>query len=297
MEVYVLSSGDSLQQIEQALSNAGGAAVTKIIFKKNDSGAFVETKQTIIVCTEKTYNNLCNNSSYGNRLNPYDWSRFWLPSEEKQETWSLHISGLPQTWTIAQAEEFVHAKIGKVIPASLKEQGTNQSVPSYTLNFKLETRESGRIMGFGKIEFHDDVNDEDIQIAKLLLHNSSITVGSGKGASRHMISSIWHTNSKKDYKKKVFNPREEKTTGAESASASSTTEAPQVVQQKNNQRRTFKKPAEAPVVTSAPSPVTILSNPAPAAVFMQAIPPVPSIAVPSMNIPTMNPANFPALSQ
>ncbi len=290
LEAYVLGSGDTMDKINEAVTQCGGG-LTKIIYKKNEQKNLVETKLTLVVCTKKTYTNLCNHPSYGSRIQPYDWSHFRLPNEEQEETWSIHVSGLPQTWTLDQAEKFLHERVCKVIPAKLVDSTTRQTVPSWTINLKLENRETGRILGFGKIEFHDDVGDEEIQIVKLLLHNMAVPVERGeKAKNRHFLMAIWHTRTQ-NRQKKAFNPREA-TPGGPVGSA--------VQQLKNNQRRVMKR-GEVPQATSTTSaagsaePQTPSSLPnltggpqltnqpvvAPP-IFVQ----IPPVAVPAMSIPS-----------
>src|SRR5680860_339912 len=156
-KVYVIHSADPLIELKNILTECGGYNYAGIIYKsvtpKDGTWAHApvlrttrkeETKKTIVFCPETTI--LCLKKShpeYEAHVANYNWESFPLPNLELGESWDLHISGVPNDYTVREAEELVKSSLSCVLPHE----------NNYKVSFTPRLRETGEINGCGHIIF------------------------------------------------------------------------------------------------------------------------------------------------
>ena len=214
MDAYVLTSRKPLPDICKDLTNCGGYAAAKIIYHQTDKSK-VETNQTVVICSEKTITAMRQITDYKDRIVSYNWDKFHVPEETAGETWDLHITGIPNTYTVAEAEKFITSRIGRIVPRN------TETTKYYSVHFGTVSRETGKIRGYGTLRFSDLVSEDYIQLCKLALHN--VRINGEKGESSY-VKCIWHVTDVKRSKNKTrtaFN-RERKTITVTNVVAAST---------------------------------------------------------------------------
>jgi hypothetical protein len=235
MNAYIINSNKSLTQIRSAVESNGGCAALKIVYNRTKDG-FKETNNTLLICKPSTVDKLNSLEDFKNCIRNYKWSNFYAPNDVKNETWDLHITGLPQNLTSAEAISFVNEKIEKIVPSS-----TEYDVP-YKIDFDFSSRETGKIHGFGRITFHDKVGMDEIKLCKLALHNCAYTVSGND--SRRYLSCTWHISKtpamktqtsaepkkKKTYVRSILKRDMETTSSVTSNSSENTITTPTTVQ-------------------------------------------------------------------
>ena len=199
-KVYVIHSPKPLNELKRILEQCGGYSYAGIIYKSVASrdgrgSRKEETKKTIVFCDEKTVQDLKTHyPEYENNVADYNWETFPVPNLDGGETWDLHVSGVPNDYTVAQAEEFVNNTLSIVL-----------SSDNYRVSFATRLRETGEIIGYGHIIFNDGVPEERIRLCKLVLHNTP--VGFRKNPSeKRMVTCVWHRKADAGIKRKVVRP-------------------------------------------------------------------------------------------
>lgn len=184
-KVYVIHSEKSINDIIKMLNDCGGYVYIGIIYKSYSRQDKKETKKTIVFCPETTIKNLEKKYSvFNNRIAPYNWDSFPLPKEEKDETWNLHISGVPNDYTVSDAENFVIRQLQCILPR------VEGEVENYTVTFTPRSRETGEIHGFGKIQFAESVSKDTIKLCKLILHNTPVQFKNSP--ETRMVTCVWY---------------------------------------------------------------------------------------------------------
>jgi hypothetical protein len=205
--VYVIHSAKPLSELQDALKECGGYTYVGIIYKslhrKNERGHATEkeeTKKTIVFCPEQSVKQLeANYSSYKGKVAVYDWQSFPMPSEQQSESWDLHISGVPNDYTVKDAESLIINSLSCILPMK------NDTQTNFVVEFVPRLRETGEIYGYGHITFADHVDHNLIKLCKLVLHNTPISFKSNPKEKR-MITCVWHrvNNVKKIENSKTF---------------------------------------------------------------------------------------------
>ena len=203
--VYVIHSAKPLSDLKDALNECGGYTYVGIIYKslrrKDDTGHTTEkeeTKKTIIFCQEETVKKLeTNYPSYTGKVANYDWSSFPMPNQQQSEIWNLHISGVPNDYTVNDAEKFVVETLSCLLPMK----------DNYSVEFPPRLRETGEIYGYGHVIFQEHVDHDIIKLCKLVLHNTPINFKSNP-KNKRMVACVWHRlgTSKQFIPKTKFSP-------------------------------------------------------------------------------------------
>mgnify|MGYP002622139205 CR=1 FL=1 len=193
--VYVIHSAKPLSNLQEHLEKCGGYTCARIIYKSNrhvnSGGDKEETKKTIVFCSRHTINQLqMAYPQYQNHVNDYNWDSFPVPNEENGETWNLHVSGLPNDFTVADAEKQVVNSL-KCLISPKNSDGT----VNYTVEFPPRLRETGEISGYGSICFEKHVDRITIKLCKLLLHNTPLSFKKDS-THRRMMTCVWHKTPK-----------------------------------------------------------------------------------------------------
>jgi hypothetical protein len=187
--VYVIHSTKPLSDLKEALQECGGYTYAGIIYKSlhrnKDSGHTAEkeeTKKTIIFCPEQSVEKLESNYLvYQGKVAKYDWSSFPMPNEQYHENWDLHLSGMPNDYTVRDAEDFVINSLSCILPME----------NNFVVEFAPRLRETSEIHGYGHIKFSKHVDHDVIKLCKLVLHNKPISYKSNPKEKR-MIICVWH---------------------------------------------------------------------------------------------------------
>jgi len=163
-KVYVLKSNLSLSEIRKDFENVGASipSFLRIIYKNLD-GKLVDSRKNLCICSEDDINLLVfNNKDYKGKgtVQEYDWTRFAFPSST--QSWDLHVTGLPNSWTKDKSISFIQDRVSNVCP--LEDL-------SIFLSFD---RETGLTNGFGSIVFKDTVSEDYRKYCKLALHMTPI---------------------------------------------------------------------------------------------------------------------------
>ena len=200
--VYVIHSAKPLDELKTILVECGGYSYAGIIYKSvtpKDGSKNVgsrgtrkeETKKTIVFCPENTILSLKkNHPEYEAHVANYNWDSFPMPNIELGESKDLHISGVPNDYTVKEAEDFVKSSLACVLPES-----------SYKVSFAPRLRETGEINGYGHIIFNENVPERSVRYCKLVLHNTP--VGFKKNPSdKRMVTCVWHRHAGTVEKKK-----------------------------------------------------------------------------------------------
>lgn len=188
-KVYVIHSAKPIPDLKEALDKSGGYTYVGIIYKslhrKKDNVHITEkeeTKKTIVFCPDSTISNLEKDYPvYNGKVAEYDWSSFPMPNQQQDEVWNLHISGVPNDYTVRDAENFV----SQTLSCLLEMKG------NYDVEFPPRLRETGEIYGYGHITFKDHVDRELIKLCKLVLHNTSISFKTNN-KNKRMVACVWH---------------------------------------------------------------------------------------------------------
>lgn len=198
--VYVIHSAKPLTELKQLLKECGGYSYAGIIYKsvtpKDGSGSRgarkEETKKTIVFCPEGTVMTLKRqHPEYEANIANYNWETFPLPNLEMGESWDLHVSGVPNDYTVKEAEEMIQNSLSCI----LSHEG------NYKVSFTPRLRETGEINGYGHIIFDKKVSQNHICLCKLVLHNTPI--GFKKNPSdKRMVTCVWHRNAGVNERKK-----------------------------------------------------------------------------------------------
>jgi hypothetical protein len=187
--VYVIHSAKPLSDLKEALNMCGGYTYVGIIYKsmhrKNDEGHKTEkeeTKKTIIFCQEETVKKLeVDYPSYTGKVAKYDWGSFPMPNQQQDEIWNLHISGVPNDYTVNDAEKFVVDSLSCIL--AMKD--------NFKVEFPPRLRETGEIYGYGHVIFQEHVDRDIIKLCKLVLHNTPINFKSNQ-KNKRMVACVWH---------------------------------------------------------------------------------------------------------
>lgn len=193
MDAYIIKSSSQMKVICDDLEKCGGFACAKIIYNKTPKGRD-ETNNTLVVCKLSTYENMIKLPEYQDKIKRYNWQNFYSPSEEKLETWDLHITGLPKTFSREQAAGFIRERIHKIVPDHIYDNDNNVKIESFKINFDSTSRETGNIFGYGSLVFDARVDEHDIKLCKLALHNSFYNFTTPNGEQQRFISCVWHIN-------------------------------------------------------------------------------------------------------
>lgn len=189
-DVYVIHSKKSINELKEMFNSLGGEGISyiRIIYKsfKKESPKGIkkekdETKKTIVFCSKECIKKFKEKfPEYEKAVAPYKWETFPMPCKEAGETHDLHISGIPNDFTGADADNFIKQALSPV----LSKEG------NYNTDFVTMSRETGEIRGYGKITFLPHVPFEKIKLCKLILHNTKVSFKTEK--RRRMISCVWH---------------------------------------------------------------------------------------------------------
>lgn len=191
---FVIHSGKPVADLLALLQSCGPVTYMGIIYKSFDHAGRrtgkTETNKTIVLCEERTIRELvARQPQYEKRVADYNWESFPLPNEEKGETWALHISGVPNDFTVSDAENFVIRALKCILPQQQRgEDGT--MVNNFTVEFAPRSRETGEIFGFGRVHFGDHVDREIVKMCKLILHNTPLTF-KAYSEQRRMVTCVW----------------------------------------------------------------------------------------------------------
>lgn len=187
--VYVIHSAKPLSDLKKALEECGGFIYAGIIYKslhrKRDRGHITEkeeTKKTIVLCPENSVKQLeSTHPHYKGKVADYDWKSFPMPSDQHGESWDLHISGVPNDYTVKDAETFVVNALSCILPMK----------DNFVVEFVPRLRETGEIYGYGHVNFAEHVNHDLIKLCKLVLHNTPVSFKSNPKEKR-MVTCVWH---------------------------------------------------------------------------------------------------------
>src|SRR5665648_143744 len=189
--VYVIHSAKPLANLKQHLEQCGGYTCARIIYKSNRNATAgtdkEETKKTIVFCPRQTIVQLeMAYPQYQSHVSDYNWESFPVPNDENAETWDLHVSGVPNDFTVSDAEKQVIDTL-KCIISPLNDDKTR----NYTVEFPPRLRETGEICGYGAISFEKHVHHDTVKLCKLLLHNTPLSFKRNR-TERRMMTCVWH---------------------------------------------------------------------------------------------------------
>lgn len=190
--IYVIHSHKSIKEIACLFEECGEVKYIGIIYKTHRNHGKTEKKETqmtIIICPETTM--ALFKQKYPEMLDhvsDYNWETFPMPKEETGETWDLHISGIPDDFTEAEAKNFVIGSLDCILKEVEVVNGAMKR--NYTVDFPLRSRGTGFIKGFGKIVFAAHVDQMVIKMCKVILHNTPLSKKNGTEAI--MVSCVWH---------------------------------------------------------------------------------------------------------
>lgn len=192
--VYVIHSGKPVADLRKLLEPYGKIPYMGIIYKSFDVDGRrtgkTETNKTIVFCDEITMKRfVADFPSYERRVADYNWDTFPMPNEGRGETWALHISGVPNDFTVSDAEGFVIGSLKCILPQQTR-LDSGEIVSNFTVDFAPRSRETGEIYGFGHVYFSDHVDRNVVKMCKLILHNTPLTFKSYP-EQRRMVTCIW----------------------------------------------------------------------------------------------------------
>lgn len=182
-EVYVFDWRKDLTQLREYLDQCGGYYNVSAIFRwSKKEHCYVETNEkTIVICPQRTKIQL--ESAYpqifGKQIKDYEWDTFPEPKSVEGETTNLHISGLPNDFLESDAKKYVSEQLSSLV-----------SEGSYKTDFKLRSRTSGEISGYGQIFFEEGTDLYTIKLCKLMLHNKPIRYKNDSKKTL-MVRSVW----------------------------------------------------------------------------------------------------------
>jgi len=190
-DVYVLHSAKPIRTIAEDLGFCGGYGYLGIIYRSFDRDGRrtqkTETNKTIVFCTDQTIKQLeMAFPHYKGRCAEYNWDSFPLPNEENGEVWALHISGVPNDFTVRDAENF----ITKALSCVLSPGGDNGEPTNFEVEFAPRSRETAEIFGFGRVYFGKHVPRDTIKLCKLILHNTPLPFKNFP-EQRRMVTCVW----------------------------------------------------------------------------------------------------------
>lgn len=182
-QVYVVEWRKSLTELRGYLSQCGSFQCVSSIYRwYKPTNQLVETNdKTLVICPSKTIETLVQKfpDTFGKHVVPYDWSTFPLPKESENETHHLHIAGIPNDFRESDAIAYVHDQLKPLLPSN-----------RYHVDFRLRSRTTGEINGFGEIRFNEGVDFETIKLCKLMLHNKPL--GFKHDNKTSMIRCLWY---------------------------------------------------------------------------------------------------------
>ena len=221
-KVFIIRSRDAIATIRESLQNAGGYNFAKIIYRpigtrppgsalKKQPGAgrarIQETNRTLVICPQATVDKLRSADEYREGdIQDYNWDVFPMPKvvgvkgetassvngasrgSVKSETWDLHISGIPNTFTSVKAKAVIKGLLSSVLPDVAVVEG--KQIKSYEIIFNSRSRQTDEIYGYGTVKFHPSVNKDLIKLCKLVLHHTYIT-SEESGKEGCTIRCIW----------------------------------------------------------------------------------------------------------
>jgi len=182
-EVYVVDWRKDLRQLRGYLDRCGGYYSVSAIFRwsKKDRRLVETNEKTIVICPNHTrvQLELAYPEAFGGRIKEYDWESFPEPNTTEGETTNLHISGVPNDFLEADAVDYVSGQLSCII-----------SSDKYKTEFKLRSRTSGEISGYGQIIFDSSVDPYYRKLCKLMLHNKPLAC---KNDPNHkmMVRCVW----------------------------------------------------------------------------------------------------------
>lgn len=190
-KVYVIDSNKPLNDLKRMLNNCGGLTFAKIIYKNSNRGnrgnEKVQTDKTIVICPETTIQKFLQvYKEFDGKVHDYNWSSFPLPREDQGEIWKLHMSGVPNDYTVTDAEDFVIETLSCIL-----KQKNEDGIENFHVEFGARCRESGQIHGHGSITFADHVDHEIAKLCKLILHNTMMNY-KDYPENRRMATCVWH---------------------------------------------------------------------------------------------------------
>jgi hypothetical protein len=195
--VYVIHSAKPIDELKQILRECGGYTYVGIIYRSSRKKSPLssrqitekeETRKTIVFCSPETIQQLeMAYPNYKKCISDYDWSSFPTPNESQGETWHLHISGVPNDYTVSDAENFVTSSLNCILAQKNTEGNSN-----YTIDFAPRLRETGEIYGFGQLNFDESVPRETVKLCKVILHNTPIGFKTRTNGEKRMVTCVWH---------------------------------------------------------------------------------------------------------
>jgi len=208
--VYVIHSAKPLPELKQLLRECGGFTYAGIIYrstrKRSQQGMITEkeeTRKTIVFCPSQTIQQLeIAHPVYKGKIADYNWESFPTPTESQHETWNLHISGLPNDYTVSDAENFITNSLNCILP-----QKNAVGKTTYTMDFAPRLRETGEIYGFGQLVFDESLDRERVKLCKLILHNTPVSFKTRSGTEKRMVTCVWHRPAQPEVKTYFGAPR------------------------------------------------------------------------------------------
>ena len=192
--VYVIHSDQPLEEFKLMLNKCGGFKYVGIIYKSiafrdGSRSRKEETKKTIVMCPETTIQEM--KSRHPEYQNPsvvadYKWESFPNPNPGIGESSDLHVSGVPNDYTVREAEELVVRSLAPIL-SEKNDQGTC----NFKISFRARLRETGEINGYGHIIFDKSVPFNTIRLCKLILHNTYVPFKKNSSEKR-MVTCTWH---------------------------------------------------------------------------------------------------------
>jgi hypothetical protein len=182
--VYVIESRKKLSELCEYLNQCGGYVTVQVIYRwSSKEKRLVETKdKTLVICQPHTARQLeaAYPEQFGGHVKDYDWESFPSPNVVEGETHNLHVAGIPNDFSENDAVDYIHKQLTPILGAD-----------QYKTDFKLRSRATGEISGFGEISFKSEVDLYLIKLCKLMLHNKPL---SSKKNQDHtmMVRCVWH---------------------------------------------------------------------------------------------------------
>ena len=197
-DVYVIHSAKPLDELKGLLEECGGYIYAGIIYKSlrrqnPDRGPVTEkeeTRKTIVFCPKSTIQQLeLAHPQYKGRVADYNWESFPVPNIDQGETWDLHISGVPNDYTVKEAESLVVKSLSPILS-----ERSQTGVRNYVVEFSPRLRETGEIYGFGHIIFDNSVDRKTVKLCKLILHNTPVAFKNRAPGmpDKRMVTCVWH---------------------------------------------------------------------------------------------------------
>lgn len=163
-EVYIIQNGGSISDIKGMLDKYGGYKHVGIIYRtdKTTYESF-ETRKTLVICEKEVMDAV--RKAENRVITEYDWSLFPLPKQinDRMETWDLHISCIPNTYTTKRGIEMLKALLCTIVTED-----------SFKIFLPTRSRQTDEIYGYGTIKFSETLDRELIKLCKLVLHHAYI---------------------------------------------------------------------------------------------------------------------------